>query len=378
MATQTIKAVPTRTYEPKQLDRNKYVADGLQYPSDLMGLTSDLQTGYSQSDYGSNYVIFYINVNEESQMLRNPEIETVDIGDNERIAKHLNGKNPTQEAVVAATAAAGGGLGTLLGVSGGGVGGAIIGGVGAATVAMNTKASKFSRPQKRLKTAIALHVPNQLAIRYGAGWSEEETFAMQALIDGGEAAGRALVDAGKALVNAEGSMDSKRRVSDAIIGGAKNLSPIAASVAMSKGPMGGALSALSGLAPNPMKEQIFKGMDFRSFTMEYQFAPRSQQESNNVNNIIRTFKYHMHPEFKDATNFLFLYPSEFDIEYHHNGEENLNIHRHTSCVLTEMNINYTPLGNFSTFEGGRPTQINVSMSFKELTVLTKELIEQGL
>jgi hypothetical protein len=238
---------------------------------------------------------------------------------------------------------------------------------------MNTKASKFSRPQKRLKTAIALHVPNQLAIRYGAGWSEEETFAMQALIDGGEAAGRALADAGKALVDKKGD-----QAAASIIGGVKNLSPIAASVAMSKGPMGGALSALSGLAPNPMKEQVFKGMDFRSFTMEYQFAPRSQEESDNVNNIIRTFKYHMHPEFKDATNFLFLYPSEFDIEYHHNGEENLNIHRHTSCVLTEMNINYTPLGNFSTFEGGRPTQINVSMSFKELTVLTKELIEQGL
>jgi hypothetical protein len=372
MATKTIQAVPTRRYEPKR-PQGKYVVDGLQYPSDLMGLSNDGVEGFPYMDYGANCVFFYINVNEESRMLKNDDVATVDIGDNERIAKQLNGKNYDQKAVVAATAAAGGGLGTLLGVSGGGVGGAVIGGVGAATVAMNTKASKFSRPQKRLKTAIALHVPNQLAIRYGAGWSEEETFAMQALIDGGEAAGRALADAGKALVDKKGD-----QAAASIIGGAKNLSPIAASVAMSKGPMGGALSALSGLAPNPMKEQIFKGMDFRSFTMEYQFAPRSQEESDNVNNIIRTFKYHMHPEFKDATNFLFLYPSEFDIEYHHNGEENLNIHRHTSCVLTEMNINYTPLGNFSTFEGGRPTQINVSMSFKELTVLTKELIEQGL
>jgi len=374
MATKTIipLSVPTRRYEPKR-PQGKYVVDGLQYPSDLMGLSNDGVAGFPYLNYGANCVFFYINVNEESKMLRNPDVETVDIGDNERIAKQLNGKNYSQEAVVLATAAAGGGLGTILGVSGGGVGGALIGGVGAATVAMNTKASTFSRSQKRLKTAIALHVPNQLAIRYGAGWSEEETFAMQALIDGGAAGSRALAEAGKALVDKKGD-----QAAAAIIGGAKNLSPIAASVAMSKGPMGGALSALSGLAPNPMKEQIFKGMDFRSFTMEYQFAPRSQTESDNVNNIIRTFKYHMHPEFKDATNFLFLYPSEFDIEYHHNGEENLNIHRHTSCVLTEMNINYTPLGNFSTFEGGRPTQINVSMSFKELTVLTKELIEQGL
>ena len=376
MATKNIKAqaVPTRTYEPKKAT-SKYVVDGLQYPEDLMGLSPNSK-GISTSTH-LNCVYFYINVNEDSKMLKNPAIQTVDIGDNERIAKQLNAKNLDQKALVAAGVFVGAGGGTVLGLPGGGVGGAAIGGITTAAIANNISSSKFSRPQKRLKAAIALHVPNQLAIRYGAGWSEDETFALQALIGAGEVGLRALTESGEALVNGGGSMDSKRRVADAAIGQGKNLSPIAASIGL-RGPLGGALSALSGLSPNPMKEQIFKGIDFRSFTMEYQFAPRSQTESDNVNNIIRTFKYHMHPEFKDATNFLFLYPSEFDIEYYHNGEENLNIHRHTSCVLTEMNINYTPLGNFSTFEGGRPTQINVSMSFKELTVLTKELIEQGL
>jgi hypothetical protein len=373
MATQSLKAVPVTTYKPKQFDRNKYVVEGLQYPSDLMGLTSDPQTGYSQSNYGSNCVVFYINVNEESRMIKNKTTDTVDIGDNERVAKQLAGKNYTQEQTVLAQAAVGGGLGTLLGSSGsGGLKGALLAGAGAAAVATNTESSTFSRPQKRLKTAIALHVPNQLSVRYGAGWSEEETFAMQALIDGGKEAGRALEEAGKALASGKG----KESV-NSIIGGVKNLSPIVAAATL-KGPNGGAMSAMTGLAPNPMKEQVFKGVDFRTFTMEYQFAPRSLEESNNVNNIIQTFKYHMHPEYKDANNFLFLYPSEFDIEYHHNGQENLNIHRHTSCVLTELNINYTPNGNFSTFIGGRPTQINVSMTFKELTVLTKELIAQGL
>jgi hypothetical protein len=56
----------------------------------------------------------------------------------------------------------------------------------------------------------------------------------------------------------------------------------------------------------------------------------------------------------------------------------LNLHRHTSCVLTELNVNYTPNGTFSTFKDGRPTQINVSMTFRELTILTKELISEGL
>jgi len=163
-----------------------------------------------------------------------------------------------------------------------------------------------------------------------------------------------------------------------VIEGAKGISSIVANIALTRGPNAGAMSAMTGLAPNPMKEQVFKGMDFRTFTMEYQFSPRSIAESDNVNKIIKALKYHMHPEYKDANNFLFLYPSEFDIEYYHQGQENLNLHRHTSCVLTELNVNYTPNGTFSTFKDGRPTQINVSMTFRELTILTKELISEGL
>ena len=372
---QQLRAIPPRKYEPKKFDSSKYVVDGLQYPSDLMGTVSDPRTGYSQSNYGSNYVVFYINVNEESRMIKNKEVETTTIGDNERVAKQLAGRQYNQKEVVAAQVATGAGLGTLLGQGGGGgLLGGVLTGAGAATVAMNTESSTFTRPQKRLKTAIALHVPNQLSIRYGAGWSEEETFAMQALIEGGSTAFRALQSATEALGN-----KNVKGAGDALVSGAKGISSIVANVALTKGPNAGAMSALTGLAPNPMKEQIFKGVDFRTFTMEYQFAPRSIEESNNVNDIIKAFKYHMHPEYKqDSNNFLFLYPSEFDIEYYNNGEENLNIHRHTSCVLTEFNVNYTPNGNFSTFEGGRPTQINVSMTFKELTVLTKELIAEGL
>jgi hypothetical protein len=369
-------AVPTSTYAAKQYNtQGKYIVDGYQYPNDLMGLTSS-NGGAVQATYGGNYVIFYINVNNESRMVSNPTTPDilVDTDASDRVKKNLNAKEYDEKAVIAARTAAGVGIGGLIGgdldtaVTGG-----ALGALGAVGIAANTKNSTFSRPQKRLKTTIALHVPNQLSIRYGAGWSDEETFALQALIDGGEAAGRALVDAGKAL----GNKDTEGAKS-AITGGGKNLSSIVANVALSKGPNAGAMSALTGLAPNPMKEQIFKGVDFRTFTMEYQFAPRSIDESNNINNIITAFKYHMHPEYKDTNNFLFLYPSEFDIEYYHGGEENLNIHRHTSCVLTELNVNYTPNGNFSTFQGGRPTQINVTMTFKELTILTKELISQGL
>lgn len=382
MATTNLSAVPESQYKAKTFVNNKkYDIGNYQYPSDLMGLTTEGGASSTQPLYGGNYVLFYINVNNESKMVENPSTpdSIVEIDASERVKKQLAGREYSQEAVAAANAVeAGGVLGAVTGSGGGGsMKGIALGAAtaiaGTASIAANTKNSTFSRPMKRLKSVIALHVPNQLSIRYGAGWSEDETFALQALIQGGDAAGRALVEAGKALTdkNVEGAKG-------AITNGARGISSIVANMALTKGPNAGALSSMTGLAPNPMKEQVFKGVDFRTFTMEYQFAPRSLEESENVSKIIKAFKYHMHPEYKDSNNFLFLYPSEFDIEYYHKGEENLHIHRHTSCVLTELNVNYTPNGNFSTFVGGRPTQINVSMTFKELTVLTKELISEGL
>ena len=93
--------------------------------------------------------------------------------------------------------------------------------------------------------------------------------------------------------------------------------------------------------------------------------------------IIKEFKLHMHPEYKESGSFVFVYPSEFDIFYYHKDKENLNIHRHTSCVLKDMSVNYTPNGNFNTFDNGMPTQINVQLTFVEIAFLTKKQIADG-
>lgn len=373
--TKPASAIPLSEYQPKKFDASKYQVKSYQYPEDLTG---------NSSSYGSNYVIFYINVNEDSKMLKNQDINdyvnknnlTTQITDNERVKKQLAGKQYSSKEIIAAQVATGALAGTVVGsvLGSGGVGGASGAAIGLAGAgAISANASSFSRAQKRLTSAIALYVPNQLSIRYGVGWSDEETFGLQAIIEGGEAAGRAIAAAGSALLTKDAASASKN-IGQEI----KGVSSLVGSIALSKGPNGGALSAMTGLAPNPMKEQVFKNVDFRTFTMEYQFAPRDSTEAKNVLNIIQAFKYHMHPELKDANNFLYIYPSEFDIVYYHGGEENMNIHRHTSCVLTELNINYSPNGVFNTFSDGMPTQINISMSFKELTVLTKELIAEGL
>lgn len=329
----------------------QYKVSSHSYPSDLMS---------ADGRYGGNYVIFYINVATdsklkpaESELVAVNEVPPRDRGD--LIAQNLSkGQLVTSQAALGAGGAV---LGKFLGVGGAGAGAAALSTVGAGATA--SVAASASRQQRRLKTAIAMHVPNQLSIRYGMQWSEDDTFALAA-------AGAASTELAKAIQSKD----------------AKNLSDpakaIVANLALSKGPNAGGMSAATGLAANPRKEQVFKGVDFRTFQFDYQFFPRDEVEAQNVLNIIQEFKFHMHPEFKDNNNFLYIYPSEFDITYYQGGAENLNLHRHTSCVLTEMNVNYTPNGAFTTFPNGMPTQINVTMNFRELALLTKQKVRDGL
>jgi hypothetical protein len=349
--------------ERTSFSNTKYNIEQHSYPEDIMSF-----------QYGGNYVIFYINVAEESKLFNDKTVETVaDFPTRDRSGMiAMNQKlmdDPTsgkaKTAFVGLNAAGqvveGAVAGGLLAGKVGALGGAALNaapaaiGIGAAA----TQAASVTRAQKRLKTAIALHIPNQLNIRYGVSWGEEDTFSYQAAAAGAEAILKAL----------DG-------------GGAKNLGNDAAAIVGAMGlksdKQGAAASAAFGLASNPKKEQVFKNVDFRTFQFDYQFFPRNSDEAKNVMRIIYEFKYHMHPEFKDANEFLYVYPSEFDITYYQNGEENEKLHRHTSCVLTEMNVNYTPNGQFNSFEDGTPTQINITLSFRELSLLTKDKIKDGL
>mgnify|MGYP003337604140 CR=1 FL=1 len=51
---------------------------------------------------------------------------------------------------------------------------------------------------------------------------------------------------------------------------------------------------------------------------------------------------------------------------------------HMHVKVTDMNINYTPNGVFSTFPNGMPTQINLTLNFRELALLTKDKVKDGL
>lgn len=348
----------------------KYSVTNLTYPSDLL---KDPAQG---QEADTNYVVFFINVSEDSKIIKEGKVQTIDTANvSPRTRGELIGRN-TRNGVnkdVAAGSAVGAGIlsdiaANTIGINIGGAG-TKVGVISAASLELTgNEIGSFTRPMRRLQTAIALHVPNQLNIRYSTNWSEDQTSLFTYATTGGAEMGKILEDAQKYYLNQD--HDTLTKVQK---GGTVAQQILAANLLNASS----GLSASTGLAQNPNKEQIFEGVDFRTFTMDYQFTPRNESEKQNVLNIIQQFKYHMHPEFKDSNNFIYIYPSEFDIAYYKGSKENTSLHRHTSCVLRDISVNYTPNGMFGTFKDGTPPQINVTLTFLELAQLTKEQIRQG-
>lgn len=329
----------TAPISSRTLDESKYKTEHYQYPADLLG---------NKNQYGKNYAVFYINVAQDSKLqsdgTRLTKNDTVDI----------NKSNAERSQLIAQAQSSGRQLADISN--------SLFEGSGDIA---KEYGSQLINTTKRLKTAIALHMPNLgMQTRYGINY-EDEGFLFQS------AAVEAVSSGSSALVNAiqGGPGKDVDRAADAAIAAGATISGAAGF---------GSLQKLTGLAPNPKREQLFKSVEFRTFQMQYEFYPRDEKEAQNVQNIIKEFKFHMHPEFKTSAQFLYIYPSEFDIVYYHGTEENTKVNKHTSCVLTEVNVNYAPQGQFTTFSDGTPTQINLALTFRELVPLSKETIAKGL
>lgn len=366
----------------KRLDASKYNIENLHYPIDLFSNAPSSVSKANKSDFFNqqylNYVVFYINVSDQSRVFTDGKAEVV--GDVDKSDQNtIQGKQASVASAATAAGVGGAAVGTVagtaegasknagalgpkgggtatflkgtLGYAGGGAvkGAAVSGGAVAAGGASLNLATGVSATNKikRLKTAIALHVPNEVSVGYRATYGEEELGAIFG------AAGEAATNQNQGNFGAG--------VQGAVMKG------------MEVNPAKGLLSALYKAAPNPRKEQLFKSMEFRRFSFNYQFAPRSRAEAENVQRIINTFKFYMHPEFQNNVNkMLYLFPSEFDIVYYYGDAEHPHLNKISTCVLTDLQVNYSPNGQFATFADGMPAQINVQMSFLELEVLTKE------
>ena len=327
------------------------------YPSDLLS---------ENEKYSKSYVVFYISAMKDTYASRNNETQksasTVALTPVESLrAEGQSITVPTSANTIS------GGFGEGLGDLFGGLGlGTVFSGLSSVLGSL----PNISRSNKQLVSAIALYTPNQLNIRHSAQWTET-TAQIKALIDnvGGSYSEEGIFNAMSSALSSGGGL-----------GASMALQHVIPRTPFIGEDLAGSISTGLGVSPNPKKEQMFQNMDFINFQLEFLFSPRNESEAKSVKDIIHQFKYHMHPEFaqmgdSDMGGFLYRYPSEFDIIYYYDDKINQNIHRHSTSILVDMNINYSPNGVYSVFPNGLPTQTQVILSFRELIIRTKQIID---
>lgn len=213
----------------------------------------------------------------------------------------------------------------------------------------------------RISDTIALYINEPPQVKYNAQYENKDLGSLAGFVGGMSAVDSLGSGLGMAGEGAQAlGMTLAKAPSAAGIGGMNTADIVGA-------------SAKVGL--NPFKEVLFQSIDFRSFSFKYRFMPKSDIEAKNIKAIIDTFKFHMHPEL--STNKLFfIYPSEFEISYVFQGKENEYFHKFKPCVLESMDVTYGG-EQYSSFTDGRPTEVNLSLTFKETEILTKAQVKVG-
>jgi hypothetical protein len=126
---------------------------------------------------------------------------------------------------------------------------------------------------------------------------------------------------------------------------------------------------------NPQEQLMFEGIDFRKFSMSFTFTPSSVAEAQAVNNIITTFRKNAAPDIGGFFGFFFIPPSQFMISYCSNGGKNNFIHNFKRSVLEDVTVNYAPNGWSAHAIDGAPVQTTLSLTFKEMELVTRSDIE---
>ena len=228
----------------------------------------------------------------------------------------------------------------------------------------------------KLKRNIYLNMPDTIAFNETATWEGSNLGMVGAVLNSDMAGGlSSLVPgaAGQAATAAGG-------VSGAILGmtvGGVAVGGVAGMLAgsmMGGTAIGDAFSAVTNVTANPYKEQTFQGIDFRAFSFSFKFRARNQSEIEIIAKVIESFRAFSKPSYKEGTG-LFSYPHEYQIEFlsHIGGslETNTYLPSLKYCICDNVTTNYGE-GTWKSFRGGAPTEITLSLSFKETELITQE------
>ena len=192
------------------------------------------------------------------------------------------------------------------------------------------------------------------------------TTAMRAALNKPESA---ITEAAKGVGDGIGSLMKTVKANDQAAGSAIANSFAAAAAGVDGQSL---LSRTTGQVLNPNMELLFKGPTLRPFQFTFTLAPRDKDEALRVVSIIRFFKQGMAP-IRSKSNLFLKSPHTFQLRYLHRGEEgdggtglHFKLNAFKECALQTVGVNYTPTGNYSTYQDGTMVAYELTLGFSEL------------
>ena len=344
-----------------------FAFSSISYPRDV---TNDLQNGH--------YMLFYINVqNRTKYKFKAPGKNGKDIGGN-IIVSTLN--KATGEYTITETKGGDPGVGDKLKLNklkGGYNNNSEVTKLHKDTQKRQSGLSSVHSTTSRITDSIALYLPPNVSDTTSASYTDSQTGMIGFGIASGLAAytnltGKDYEAAARDLIDGFGGLLAE--------GAKKAVTAFAETLTETEG-AAGLLNKGFGQADNPYMEVLFDKMSMRNFTYNFTFTPKNTKERDDVQKIIAVFRFHMAPELQGGQARFLTLPSEFDIHYMYQSQdgqasENDYYNRIATCVLESCVVDYTPNG-VKSFDDGSPTQIKMSLTFKETQLLTKSLIADG-
>jgi hypothetical protein len=157
----------------------------------------------------------------------------------------------------------------------------------------------------------------------------------------------------------------------------------------------------SNIAINPKMSLLYQGPGkFRKFVFEFPMIAKNDAESETIRKIIEGFRRSTLPGYADpisnllgdgtaqsgtggserkkgaGSNF-YTFPSTWDIRFGHSGGADGTPFKIARSVCNSVIANYAAAGVPFFFHDNTPFEIKLTVSFTEVVIITRELVEQG-
>jgi hypothetical protein len=121
---------------------------------------------------------------------------------------------------------------------------------------------------------------------------------------------------------------------------------------------------------NPREFMLFKAPTIRTFSMEFNFAPKNLAEANNVPAIIKYFRQASYPI---SSGFTYNFPLAFVVTFAKSSE----MIKLPQVVCTSTSVTYNPNSQSYFEHNNMPVEVTLALSFQELQPIDAQLVGDG-